>query len=146
MRRLLWLALLAACSSKRVPEDYWYPEAEILCQSPDCPACHGSRGVTCPTCWGKGEVRCDDCDGSGQRRCSNCGGDGRYKDGECDDCKGRGRRRCSDCGGDGWETCRTCDGKRKIACLRRMPVLDPPARAPEDAWPPGNYQGGGAKK
>ncbi|MBI2900465.1 MAG: hypothetical protein HYY17_09775 [Planctomycetes bacterium] len=148
MRRALGVLLLlaAACSTKKVPEDHWYPHAEMLCQERRCPSCHGTRGVTCFKCHGSGEITCTSCRGSGKRTCSKCDGSGRYKGDECDDCDGKGQKKCYTCGGDGKETCPTCSGKGKIACLQLMPVTEPPVASPDDAWPANNFQGAGEKK
>jgi len=145
MKRFLLLALflVAGCQDNRVGEDFWYRNAEILCQRQHCPRCAETRGITCPNCEGTGEETCDRCHGEGKVRCGTCNGTGNLEAEVCPDCAGSGKESCARCGGDGRQTCDVCSGKRMVACIQRIPVDQAPATRAEDAWPPNNYQGAG---
>ena len=148
MKKLFCLSFLlfAGCADNRVGEDFWYTNADILCQRQNCPRCHETRGITCPNCTGTGQEACRECGGDGEVRCSACGGSGVIGLEKCATCAGTGEETCGRCGGDGLQTCHVCSGKKLVACIQRIPVDQGPVVHPEDAWPPNNYQGGGVEK
>ncbi|MDP6958243.1 MAG: hypothetical protein QF645_05450 [Planctomycetota bacterium] len=145
MKRLFPLALLllAACQDNRLGEDFWYANAEILCQRENCARCGETRGIICPNCQGAGVETCTVCYGDGEVTCSSCGGSGESYGDKCTACNGTGEETCGNCGGDGKQTCSVCSGKMRVACIQKIPVEQPPATRTEDAWPPHNFQGGG---
>lgn len=120
-----------------------------------CYKCYGKGRMDCPDCQGRGEWRCGTCDGSGRRTCSSCGGQGNVKcpscngygytwvdqtyqesewrtiNGErrfvlvpktrkvqqtCRECQGRRKITCKSCNGYGKYSCSSCNGKGYITC------------------------------
>ena len=119
---------------RRVKETYDAKELESRKET--CKPCDGTGTVECARCNGSGEiagknmVSCPTCEGKRQFKrqvsCSNCHGKGSIA-AKCNHCwrqNGLRNKNCTWCGGSGLgdsETCRKCDGYRKVymyqACM-----------------------------
>ncbi len=141
--RILAIVLLAlgvaGCSRQMLATNTWYDSAEIVCQRPHCPHCHGTLGVTCAPCKGSGGLKCTSCK-DGTTTCGTCKGDGVKKGEKCKSCEGSGKTKCYTCDGDRIMDCSRCAAKGKVCCLQRITINEPGVQRDDEAWPRGSYE------
>ncbi|HEY7800106.1 MAG TPA: hypothetical protein VIA80_15155, partial [Hyphomonadaceae bacterium] len=103
-----------------------------------CTLCRGEKQVTCEACGGRGANDCETCHKAGTVTCKTCRGAGTVTERKqrkkwdeaadahyvehyqetlaCPSCNKLGVVKCPKCAGVGELTCKTCDGRKTVAC------------------------------